>query len=167
MTNGQTTIHPPASASPFWPADNPAVINHMTLLQGIINRLAGNSASCKAWCIALVAALVSLTGATRIPGIIGIALVPVLIFAFLDASYLAQERAYRTLFNELVEKVRTGNYSMREVFATAATMKRWARISAFLSWSVSPMYLTLLAIGALAYCMGWLELLSPAVPPGK
>lgn len=164
MTNGPTTLQPPAGSSAFWPADNPAVITHMTLLQGVINRLAGNSASCKTWCIALVAALVSLTGATRVPGIIGIALVPVLIFGFLDASYLAQERAYRNLFSDLIKKVRSGKYSIGDVFDAGTTMTLSARISAYFSWSVAPIYLTLLALGALAHCMGWLDLLSPAVP---
>jgi hypothetical protein len=43
--------------SPFWPADNPAAIAHVNLIQGIINRLANNSASCKTWCLVIVSAL--------------------------------------------------------------------------------------------------------------
>ena len=39
--------------SPLWPADSPAVTAHINLLQGIINRLANNSASCKTWCLPL------------------------------------------------------------------------------------------------------------------
>jgi hypothetical protein len=35
------------TVSPLWPADDPAVAAHINLLQGIINRLANNSASCK------------------------------------------------------------------------------------------------------------------------
>jgi hypothetical protein len=31
----------------LWPADNPAVTAHINLLQGVINRLANNSAACK------------------------------------------------------------------------------------------------------------------------
>jgi hypothetical protein len=55
------------SSSPFWPADSPAATTHITLLQGIITRLANNSASCKTWCLTLVAALLSLSGAAHLP----------------------------------------------------------------------------------------------------
>jgi hypothetical protein len=68
--------------SPLFPADSPAVTAHINLLQGIINRLANNSASCKTWCITLVGALVSLAGATHVPGIVTFALAPVVIFGF-------------------------------------------------------------------------------------
>src|SRR5713226_7192935 len=96
--------------SPLWPADNPAVIAHIGLLQGVINRLANNSASCKTWCLTLVGALVSLAGATHIPGIITFALVPVAIFGFLDSMYLAQERSYRDLYRGIITKIRNGSY---------------------------------------------------------
>ena len=37
-------------ASPLDPAENPAVIAHLNMLQAVITRLAGNSAQCKTWC---------------------------------------------------------------------------------------------------------------------
>src|ERR1700730_1981892 len=89
--------------SPLWPADNSPVVAHITLLQGIINRLANNSASCKTWCLTLVAALISLAGATRVPAIVTGALVPIVIFGFVDAMYLAQEHAYRDLYTRVVD----------------------------------------------------------------
>src|SRR6266852_994946 len=91
--------------SPLWPADNPAVIAHLNMLQGIITRLANNSASCKTWCLTLVGALVSLAGATHQPGIVQFAAIPVIIFAFLDTRYLAHERAYRPLYTNLAQAV--------------------------------------------------------------
>src|ERR1700730_5201974 len=69
-------------ASPLWPADNPAVTTHISMLQGIINRLANNSGSCKTWCLTVVSALLSLAGATHLPAIVTFALVPVVIFGF-------------------------------------------------------------------------------------
>jgi hypothetical protein len=82
------------TASPLWPADNPAITAHINLLQRIINRLANNSASCKTWCLTLPAACLLLAGAIHKPRILAFALIPIVIFGFLDATYLAQERAY-------------------------------------------------------------------------
>src|SRR2546429_8666299 len=102
--------------SPFWPADNPAVMVHINLLQGIINRLANNSASCKTWCLTLVAALLSLAGATHAPTIVGFALLPVVIFGFMDTMYLAQEKAYRDLYSDTVGRVRDRSYARRDLY---------------------------------------------------
>src|ERR1700730_10825885 len=110
-------------ASPFWPADNPVVIAHINLLQGIINRLANNNASCKTWCLALVGALLSLAGATHVPGIVTFALVPVVIFGFMDTMYLAQERAYRNLYNRVVELIRANTLKREHVFEASAPLE--------------------------------------------
>ena len=151
---------PPAGASPLWPSDNPSAMGHITLLQGIINRLANNGASCKTWCIALVSALLSLTGAIHLPGLVGVALVPVVIFGFLDANYLAKERAYRDLYGRVVEKIRAASYTLADTFEARAPLKRRARIKAFFSWAVAPMYLGLIALYVVARCLGWIQLLA-------
>ncbi|HEX3144964.1 MAG TPA: hypothetical protein VHQ64_13420, partial [Pyrinomonadaceae bacterium] len=103
MSNGTT--------SPLYPADNPGVTAHLNVIQGIITRLANNSASCKTWCLTLVGALVSLAGATHVPGIITFTLVPISIFGFLDTMYLAQEAAYRELYNSIIGKIHADTYS--------------------------------------------------------
>src|ERR1700730_15200835 len=110
-------------ASPLWPADNPAVTTHISLLQGIINRLANNSSSCKTWCLTLVGALVSLAGATHVPGIVTFALVPVVIFGFLDTMYLAQEKAYRDLYNCGVTKIHAGTYALEDTYEARAALE--------------------------------------------
>jgi hypothetical protein len=146
------------------PADNPAVIAHMNLLQGIINRLANNSASCKTWCLALVGALVSLTGATHVPGILTFALVPVAIFGFMDTMYLAQEKAYRDLYGRIVGRVRDGSYVRNDVFAAGAKLEARHFDAALGSWSVFPVYGGLILVYFIAHCAGWLAVLA-TVPP--
>jgi hypothetical protein len=131
-------------------------------LQGVINRLANNSASCKTWCLTLVGALVSLAGATHVPGIVSFALVPVVVFGFLDTMYLAQERAYRGLYKGVVEKIRNGSYALNDSYDARAPLPRWAFFSAFKSWAVYPVYLGLIAAYFLAYFNGWLALLTAA-----
>jgi len=152
----------PPSGPTVLSVDNPAVIAHINLLQGIINRLANNSASCKTWCLALVGALVSLAGATRIPGIVSFALVPVVIFAFVDSMYLAQERAYRGLYGQIVDKLRNGSYSYGDVYKAGARVKLSGVFGALTSWSIYPIYLGLIAMYLIAYFAGWIHLLTAA-----
>src|SRR5215211_186411 len=153
MSNDQTAL-------PLWPADNPAVTTHINLLQGIINRLANNSASCKSWCLTLVGALVSLAGATHVPGIVTFALVPVVIFGFLDAMYLAQERAYRDLYNRILNTIRDGSYERANVYEAKAPLGLGSVFSALASWSIYPVYLGLIAMYFVAYFAGWLTALT-------
>jgi hypothetical protein len=149
--------------SPLSPADNPGVTANITLLQGIINRLATNSASCKTWCISLVTALVALTGTTRNPNILAFALVPIAIFAFIDTMYLAQERAFRRLFSSTVELIRKQQYTLdKHAFSTAVKLQPDDFLALF-SWSILPVYGGLAALYYVAKCKGWIELL---VPPG-
>lgn len=153
MSNG-------ATISPLWPADNPATTAHMTMLQGIITRLANNSASCKTWCLTLVGALVSLAGATKVPAIITFALIPIVIFGFLDTMYLAQEKAYRVLFNNVVGRIREGKYCLSDAFEAKAALKLKFVSQAFRSWSIWPVYLGLIAAYLFAHYKGWLTLLT-------
>jgi hypothetical protein len=147
-------------ASPLWPADNPAVMAHLNLLQGIISRLANNSTSCKTWCLTLIGALVSLAGATHVPGIITFALVPVVIFGFMDTMYLAQENAYRDLYSNVVGRIRHGSYGLNDVYETSAPLGFCRVCSAFASWSVFPIYLGLLMMYLITDCMGGLAALT-------
>src|SRR5687767_14756523 len=103
-----------APTSPLWPADNQAVTAHISMLQAIITRLAANSASCKTWCLALVGALLSFAAGTDSPRLAAFAVVPIVMFAFLDSQYLAQERAYRDLFVKVVGKIRDGSYAIAD-----------------------------------------------------
>src|SRR5712675_687181 len=122
------------TASPLWPADSPAVTAHINLLQGIISRLANNSSSCKTWCLTLTAAFLSLAGAIHQPRIVTLALVPVAIFGFLDAMYLAHERSYRTLYKNLVEKIRNQSYTRGDAFKAEAPLTLPGIFLAFWSW---------------------------------
>lgn len=148
------------SDSAFWPADSPAAIAHINLLQGIINRLANNSASCKTWCVTLVGAFLSLAVATRLPVMVAFALVPVVIFGFLDTMYLAQERAYRDLYTRIVKTFCDRTYALDQVFDARASFGFGDFVSALRSWSVFPVYFGLILAYLVANFAGWLSMLS-------
>jgi hypothetical protein len=146
--------------SRLWPADNPAVMAHIALLQGIINRLADNSASCKTWCLTLVAALISLAGATHVPAILTGGLVPIVIFGFVDTMYVAQERAYRELYACVVDDIRKGTYALDHAFEARAPLSIRGCLKAVSSWSIFSVYAGLIALYGIAHCAGWLAALA-------
>jgi hypothetical protein len=166
--------------SDFYPADNPAATKHIDVLQGIINRLANNSSSCKTWCLTLISALLSLAGATKVPELAFLAIVPLLVFRYLDSRYLAQERAYRRKYNEIVKLIQDGDYLRGHVFSAGAAWTPADLNDALKSWSVRPLYCTLigfyglyvigyLLVWLIAYLLdskfGWFGYFNPSPPP--
>lgn len=73
-------------------------IKHLEMLQAVITRMAGNSFLIKGWCITLVSALLALA-AKDVKGMVLVAYLPVLMFWWLDAFFLRQERLFRKLFD--------------------------------------------------------------------
>ncbi|MFL6857554.1 MAG: hypothetical protein ACJ8EB_06545 [Allosphingosinicella sp.] len=128
----------------------------MAMLQAIIVRLATASASCKTWCLTLVGALLSFAAGMKSPQLAGFAIVPIVLFTYLDASYLAQEQAYRHLFAKvIVPKIRDGTYSLYDCYEANAPLCSGGVARAVFSWSVGPFYLSLLLAYAVAMCSGW------------
>ena len=77
-------------------------IRHLEMIQGVINRMAGNSFALKGWAVTLVAGIFVLAGKDTDKLYFLVAYIPVVVFWWLDAYYLLQERLYRSLY----EKVR-------------------------------------------------------------
>ena len=150
--------HP--ESSPLWPADSPAATAHIALLQGIITRLANNSASSKTWCLTLVAALLSLAGAAHAPQIVTATIVPIVIFGFVDILYLATEVAYRDLYTRVVASMRDGSYGKNTIYEARARPDAGCIIWAIGSWSIVPYY-ALIVCYVVAMIAGW-----PALPAG-
>lgn len=61
-------------------------------MQGVIDRLAGNSFALKGWSVTLVSALLALAVSETKSDLILVALLPALTFWGLDGYFLAQER---------------------------------------------------------------------------
>ena len=97
-------------------AESPAVQAHLTMMQGVINRMAENSRSCKVWCVTLVAAVLVLVARTGEPQHALLALVPTVLFLFLDAYYLALERAFIKSQNSFVAKLHKGELASTDVY---------------------------------------------------
>ena len=123
--------------------DSAAVQKHLEIMQGVINRMAENSRSCKVWCVTLVAATLVLVARTGEPQHALIALVPTLLFLFLDSYYLALERAFIGSQNAFVAKLHRGELESSDLYRVVSTGMGWRLVGRCLLGSVSiwPFYL--------------------------
>ena len=76
-------------------------INGLEMIQGIINRMGGNSFALKGWSVTLVAALITLSRKDADKMYFLVVYLPIIIFWTLDAYYLQLERKYIKLYNEV------------------------------------------------------------------
>ncbi len=124
--------------------DSPAVQAHLGIAQSVIQRMASNSASCKAWCITLVAAILVIVADKGKPAYALIAAIPTLLFLVLDTYYLALERCFRASYNEFINKVHGGRVIAADLYAITpkGSLPR-AFASSLRSFSIWPFYVTL------------------------
>ena len=127
--------------------DSPSVQSHLTMLQGIIERLASNSASCKTWCVSLVSAIAVVAAQASKVELIFVAVLPIVVFAVLDAYYLGLERRFRLSYEGFVRKLHEGTARIDDVFVVApkASLAGFSRevFQAFSSFSIWPFYIGL------------------------
>ena len=88
--------------------ESSAVQCHLSILQGVVQRMADNSRSCKLWCITIVSATLVLLATNEPPDLVRLAVIPTIIFLILDTYYLALERRFRCSYSEFTNKLRKG-----------------------------------------------------------
>ena len=101
--------------------ESSAVQAHLTMMQGVISRMAENSRSCKVWCVTLVAAVLVLVARTGEPQHALIAWGPALLFLFLDSYYLALERAFARSQHVFVARLHRGELESGDVYQIVPT----------------------------------------------
>jgi hypothetical protein len=77
-------------------------IQHLEFIQNIINRMNTNSFQIKEWMITIVSALLALYASGDNVTYIFVAIIPTLLFWYLDAYYLQQERKFRKLYDDVL-----------------------------------------------------------------
>ncbi len=125
--------------------ESPAVQAHISMLQGVINRMAGNSANCKNWTITLVAAmLVLLVDKDILIPNAWICLIPIGLFFLLDCYYLGLERICISAQKEFLEGI-TGDSYIDSLYRIDSLSDFCAQLSstfkAVKSISTTPFYL--------------------------
>ena len=121
-----------------------AVQSHLTILQSVIQRMATNSASSKAWCVTLVSAILVIVADKGKPEYALLALIPTFLFLVLDAYYLSLERGFRNAYNSFIKKLHHHDLKAEDLFVVTPQGSIFCMFFGSLcSFSVWPFYGTL------------------------
>lgn len=136
--------------------------HYLQMMQGIIARMASNSANCKTWIVTLVAA--SITAGIAVQALshwLFISVVPIIVFWQLDVYYLKLERGFRNRQRLFLNTVNAAEFKEAEyrkalydfkVFECAIDDKEQGyKSTVSLDWteSVCPFYPVLLGIAVI------------------
>jgi hypothetical protein len=132
------------STSPTTPITNDLIIAHMSTIQGLITRFAGNSANCKTMCLTIIAAILALLAANKEPQTLKVAYFVLFLLAWLDAYYLGLERTAVALSRTSAKKIQSQTFAYTDLFHIAIGGRGWAPIwnafRAMFSHSIWPFY---------------------------
>lgn len=125
----------------------PENIKHLEFIQNVITRMNTNSFQIKGWSIVIVSALLAIYASTKNNYFFLAGIFPTLIFWFLDAYYLNQERKFRGLYNDVAgvtdEPKKIKLFAMRPDLYVGG---KYSYCSSFFSITILKMYLTMVAI---------------------
>lgn len=130
---------------PLDPKDS-SVQTYLGMLQDVIARMGNNSANCKTWCITIVSAVALVASEKGLVEVLTLALIPVLLFFYLDSHYLGLERKARKLYENFVTVVTSGTAEEKDLYKIGIHGKPGETIEAFFSISTGPFYLFLFAL---------------------
>ncbi len=97
--------------------ESASVQAYLQILQAVIQRMASNSTSCKAWCITIVSAILVLIADKGKPELAWLAMLPAFLFLALDAYYLAMEKAFRSSYNSFVKKLHDDKIGVEDLYS--------------------------------------------------
>lgn len=131
---------------------------HLAFIQSVVARMSQASATAKTWLLPIVTAAYgfAITKDSPLTAVLGI--IAVLIFGLLDANYLKQERAFRSLYDHVARGGNIPVFSMNPAIAgTAGNQSNYLPdLRDLRSWAVAPIYGPLLATGvAIAVLQQW------------
>lgn len=136
---------------------------HLDFIQAIVTRMSAASSTAKAWLLPVVTAAYgyALTQNAESVALLGVG--ATLLFAYLDANYLRQEKRYRCLYRAVAEgdpdiqaftlstKALPARFTRDETGGWKDAPEWLERLlpgpSVWRSWSIAPVYLTLVLLG--------------------
>ena len=138
------------SAMMAYVASESAAQAHMTMLQGIVQRMAANSASCKTWCITIVSAVVVAVADKGNANLLWFAALPIPAFFMLDVYYLGLERGFRESYNKFVNRLVRNELEPSDLYCLNPSNDIvWLRLESVRSYSVLGYYPPLALLVAL------------------
>lgn len=160
-------------------ANDSAYLKHLEFIQAIVARMAQSSVQTKSLLLPVVVAAYgyALTQKSVSVSLLGIA--AVILFGYIDASYLRQEQAYRRLYNAVIEGTKeiplfslnpccvdiNADLNLAEDTElvceeksfwkkSGEVIKEWVFLDpkVWLSWSIFPFYFGFLMVGCAVLC---------------
>ena len=120
--------------------------------------MAGNSSACKNYCVTLVTGVLALDQVKTAHGLTWLAIIPVVLFCFLDAFYLSLERHFKTQFKEITKLWQGDKLKTKHLFTIQPSDKGIQGIVLVLealgSYSIFPFYGALSMVIGVLMCMG-------------
>lgn len=124
-----------------------AIHAHLSITQSVIQRMASNSAYCKAWCITLVCAILVIIADKAKSQYALIAIIPTVLFLVLDTYYLALERIYRQSYNDFIIKLHSKKITTSDLYVVIPSGNVFKTFFlSLLSLSIWLFYLTLIGM---------------------
>jgi len=121
-------------------------VSQLGMLQANIARVAGYGATIKNWCITVATAVCGFSMQNEHGGVALLALLPIFIFAFIDAEYLRVERQFRSAFDQS----RRESWDVLPTFEVSPDRAAKIGLPAILcSWSILSFYLPVAASAAI------------------
>lgn len=114
------------------------IVKHLEFIQNVITRMNTNSFQIKEWAVTLVSALLAIFASTKNNFFILTALFPAIVFWFLDAYYLMQERKFRGLYNDVAKitakSLVIAPFAMRPDLYTGGKYSYWSSFTSTTIW---------------------------------
>lgn len=124
---------------------SPAVQSHLSIEQSVIQRMATNSTSCKAWCITLVSAILVVIADKGKPNLAFLTFIPIALFCALDAYYLGLEKMFRRSYKQFLTKLHAKQIMPDDLFVIVPTGDQVrTMLESIVSFSIFPFYTGLL-----------------------
>lgn len=87
-------------------------LKHLDYVQSIVARMAHSSTQAKSWLLPVVTATFGYALTQRSGTVASLGIAAILLFGYMDASYLRQERAYRRLYNAVAAEKKIPELSL-------------------------------------------------------
>ena len=94
-----------------------SVVTHLTFIQGIINRMAGNSSNCKILVATILTIVITaLLGFNNYNNYWWITIIIIVYGLISDAYYLTYERNFREEYNDFVYKINRRKLKIKDIY---------------------------------------------------
>ena len=130
---------------------------HLSFIQAVITRMSQASASAKTWLLPIVTATFGYAIVASSWGVALLGTLAAFLFGLLDANYLKQERAFRTLYDQVARGRPIPAFAMNPALASpqGSNVNYWPDWADVRSWAVLPFYGPFFVVGL--GIAGWLH----------